>query len=125
MSGVARVKRGEIYWVNVPAAQTVGHEQHSRRPYVIVSSDSINNTGLVIGVPLTTNMSKACAYRIAIPANEVIKSSGAEYTENSVALTDQVRALDAARLDGQLGKLSDAAIISVGLGLSYVLSLDD
>ena len=121
------VKPGEIYWVTITPSQTVGSEQHNRRPYVIVSRLKINRTSpIVVGIPLTTTRADQVQppHRIQIPANEIVPDAlfrGA--ISNSVALTDQVRALDKKRLETKMGNLSDTALAAVGLGLLYLFDL--
>jgi hypothetical protein len=68
---------------------------------------------------------KASQHRILIPVSEIIKTVGATYNfVDSVALTDQCRVLDAARLDGpSIGSLSRNAILSVQLGLAFLFDI--
>ena len=118
------VVQGEIYWVDIKPEHTVGSEQYKRRPWVIVSKDALNSNRVVIGVPLSTNLDKACAYNIKIPATEILIDAGCQSEiSDSVALTLQIRALDKLRLGTRIGRLTDSAVISVGAGISYVLDL--
>ena len=114
-------------WVDMSTAETIGTEQQKDRPYVIVSRNSVNDIGEnVVGVPLSTKVHKACQHRIQIPPSEIIKDSG--YTRPipaMVALTDHIRVLDPTRLVRRMGRLSDSAIISVGLGLTFLFVLDE
>lgn len=95
------ISQGDIYWVEIRPAETVGSEQHSRRPYVIVSRRDLNEHRTVVGVPLTTTQSKAGGHRTKIPAREISSEPGSNWRpQDSVALTDQVRVLDRSRLQG-------------------------
>lgn len=94
------VGQGDIYWVRARDLDIEGSEQQKNRPYVIVSRSRINQSGRnVVGVPLSTKIHKASAYRILIPIDHMISEPGAAYTlETSVALTDHIRVLDGNRL---------------------------
>jgi len=122
------IRPGDIYFVNIKPYQVVGSEQHSPRPFVIVSRLAINrNQGnIVVGVPLTTTRAHGIhpPHRIVIPAAEISKD--VLFTGNvldCVALTDQVRALDKKRLENKMGTLSNTALVAIGLGLAFVFDL--
>lgn len=122
------IRPGEIYWVTIDPAQTVGREQHSRRPFVIVSRLRINRSGnVVVGLPLTTTGTDRPSHpphRIFIPASEITCDVGLKGgIQNSIALTDQVRALSHDRLESKIGELSATALAAIGLGLSYLFDL--
>lgn len=124
------IKPGEIYYIDIDPKHVVGHEQHSRRPFAVVSRILVNNRGnLVVAVPLTrTNADKTDhpPYRIRIPAEEIAKDPFFKGTvHNSVALVDHVRSLDKARFlpTNKIGVLSNSAVASIGLGLSFLFDL--
>lgn len=120
------IKQGEIYWVDIPKAHTVGSEQWKRRPYIIVSRDAINRIGRnVVGVPLSSKLHKASQYRILLPATEIIKDIGRpDSITDSVALTDQLRVLDVSRLEQpRIGKLSTTAVMALELGVAFVFDI--
>ena len=125
MTSAIKVSRGDVWWVDMSDASTVGGEQDKDRPYVIMSRDSVNDLGLhVVGVPLTTQVRKASTFRIMLPVSEFSKDpSSNKPIQTSVALTDHTRVLDRSRLIQRVARLSDSAIISVGLGLSYLLDI--
>jgi mRNA interferase MazF len=103
---------------------TSGSEQAGMRPYIIISRDLVNrNKPTAVGVPLTSRVEKANSYRIALPAGELIPDIGCQPFVNSVALCDHVRVLDLGRIRKKIGKLSDNARKSVGLGLAFVFDL--
>jgi mRNA interferase MazF len=120
------VKQGEIYWVDIPKEHAVGSEQYKRRPYIIVSRTLVNRRGrTVVGVPLSTTDALSIShppYRIVIPAQDIIRDVSYNGTiEDSIAKTEQVRALDKHRLENRMGKLSDTAKAAViGLGLAFL-----
>jgi mRNA-degrading endonuclease toxin of MazEF toxin-antitoxin module len=122
------IKPGEIYYVTIDPKHTVGREQHTRRPFVIVSRLRINRVGsVVVGVPFTTTGTDRPTHpphRILIPASEISRDVSFVGTiHNSIALTDQVRALDPSRLEDKMGVVSATALASIGLGLSYLFDL--
>jgi len=104
---------------------TSGSEQAGRRPYIIVSRDIVNkNKPTAVGVPMSTKTQKANSYRILLPVAEIVREIGETYDfQNSVALCDHVRVIDLEQLKRKIGRLSDTAIASVGLGLSFVFDL--
>src|SRR5947209_1448424 len=122
------VKQGEI-WLYEPPTVTPsqqidpnplhvasGHEQTGLRPYIIVSRDLLNKgegVSNAVAVPMSKNMSKANAYRIALPVAELIPDVGKHPFLPSVALCDHVRVIDLKRLRGRIGKLSGNAPSSV------------
>ncbi len=127
------IKQGEIYLYEPPVVSsseqaalltTSGSEQAGLRPYIIVSRDIVHrNKPTVVGVPLTTKVNKANSYRIMLPAGELIADLGCSPFQNSVALCDHVRVLDINRFRKKIGRLSENAVLSVGLGLANVFDL--
>ena len=120
------IKQGGLYWVDIPKPQTLGSEQWKRRPYVIVSRTVVNRVGsVVVGVPLSTKIHKASQYRILLPVTEIIKDAGCPDTMvTSVALTDQIRVLDIARLEQpRIGYLSRTAVAALELGLAVMFDI--
>jgi mRNA interferase MazF len=95
------VKVGDIHWVDLP--QTNGHEQHGRRPAVVLQDEAYGaNLPTVIVIPLS---SAKAALRFAgtalVRAND---SSGLRI--DSVALVFQCRAIDRSRLRERLGAIA-------------------
>jgi mRNA-degrading endonuclease toxin of MazEF toxin-antitoxin module len=99
-------KQGEIYWVFAKDLDILGHEQEKSRPYVIVSSNYVNNQGQknVVGVPFSTRLHKANSHRILIPVIHMIRDAACtRQLTDSVALTDHIRVLDPNRFDPKWG----------------------
>jgi mRNA-degrading endonuclease toxin of MazEF toxin-antitoxin module len=128
---MVEVKQGEIWLYEPPGASTSeqsallvtsGSEQSGLRPFVIVSRDLVNKgRPTAVGVPLTTKVKKANAFRIQIPQAELLHDVGRDPFLPSVALCDHVRVLDLNQLRTKIGRLSDNALNSVvGLGLAFV-----
>lgn len=123
------INRGLVFWVDMPAEHTIGSEQYKRRPWVVVSSDSLHQRmSIVQAVPLTSQRHKADGFlgcRIEITLADFVPSDdGIPLTEDGVALTEQVRVLAHERLDGQpAGKLSQAAMARIDTGLRFVFRI--
>src|SRR5690348_4500172 len=88
---------------------TSGSEQSGLRPFVIVSRDLANKgKPTAVGVPLSSKIHKANAYRILLPSAELIADLGSNYTfTDSVALCDHIRVLDLNQIKRKVGRLSD------------------
>ena len=126
------ILQGDIYWVYAHDLDIEGSEQQKNRPYVIVSRLRINRMGKnVVGVPLSTVLSKAGGHRILIPIELMVKDlawplqwpSGTprRQLETSVALTDHIRVLDKVRLtQPRMGYLAATAVGGLELAINYI-----
>jgi mRNA interferase MazF len=113
---------GDIYWVTLPMQG--GSEQAGRRPCIVMSRRSVNTGNTVVVVPMTTNISRATAWRVQLPVVEIIKDLGCtSEIKPSVALCHQVRAVDRKAFEGKIGKLSQNAVLAIQLGLSYLFDI--
>jgi mRNA interferase MazF len=94
----ASPQQGEVYWTD--PNPTRGREQAKPRPFVIVSVDQLNQTGLglSLAVPLTRT-DFASSLHLAIPASE------GGLKENGFAMPEQLRAISHERLSRRLGSL--------------------
>jgi len=107
------VGRGEVWWVDLDP--TRGSEIRKSRPAVVVSADALNSVRrTVIVVPLSTAPEPRPPLVVATP------SAG----EASVAVCDQVRAVDKQRLTRAAGRLAPADLRAVEAGLRAVLMLE-
>jgi mRNA-degrading endonuclease toxin of MazEF toxin-antitoxin module len=114
------VTTGEIYWCEPDPKDTVGSEQEKDRPWVIVSVTHLHRGNCVVGVPLTKNLQKACAHLVQLPKSEMTMD-GSESPYDSVALTDQIRALDKTRFRRKAGSISRVGLNAIRLGLQRYL----
>lgn len=81
------IQRGDVFWANLDP--TIGVEIQKTRPVVVMSNDVINQRSqLVIVIPLTTNVTHLSPSHVLIPRGE------GGLTEDSKALTEQIRAMD-------------------------------
>jgi mRNA-degrading endonuclease toxin of MazEF toxin-antitoxin module len=116
------VNPGDIYWITIPSKG--GREQDGRRPCVVMSRLSVNRGNPVVVVPMTTNLNKANAYNIKIPAQEIIRDiASTSIVVDSVALCGQCFAVDKRKFESKLGKLSHTALLAVQLGLGYLFDI--
>ncbi len=111
------IQRGEVYQV-IPD-RSVGKEIQKKRPCVVVSSNIMNSNGdLAIVCPITEGK----GLQFDIIHIEIKKGEGGA-TKESVALCDQVKAVDQSRLMEKLGNLSANAMHKIDKGLKVVLDL--
>jgi mRNA-degrading endonuclease toxin of MazEF toxin-antitoxin module len=122
LSESSPIDAGEIFWLTIPSKG--GREQEGRRPCIVMSRRSVNMGNPVVVVPVTTNLARANAYNIQIPAVEIIRDIGSSTPiVDCVALCGQAFAVDKRKLEAKLGKLSQLAVLSVQLGLSYLFDI--
>ncbi len=106
------VRRGEVWWVDLDP--TRGSEIRKTRPAVVLTADALNRARrTVVVVPLSTGPAPRPPIVIAVT------SAGA----GSVAVCDQVRAVDKGRLTQRAGQLAAADLRAVEDGVRVVLGL--
>jgi mRNA interferase MazF len=106
------VRRGEVWWMDLDP--TRGGEIRKTRPAVVLSADPLNRARrTVVVVPLSTGPTPRPPLVVATP------SAG----EGSVAVCDQVRAVDKVRLTRAAGRLTGADMRAVEDGARTVLEL--
>jgi mRNA interferase MazF len=106
------VRRGDVWWVDFDVIED--GEMRKMRPAVVVTADALNRARrTVVVVPQATGPSPRPPIVVATP------SAG----ERRVAVCDQARAVDKARLTRTAGALSAADLRAVEEGLRRVLEL--
>lgn len=106
------VRRGEVWWVDLDP--TRGSEIRKTRPAVVLTADALNRARrTVVVVPLSTGPVHRPPIVVAVA------SAGA----GSVAVCDQVRAVDKGRLTQRAGQLAAADLRAVEDGVRVVLGL--
>jgi mRNA interferase MazF len=106
------VRRGEVWWVDLDP--TRGGEIRKTRPAVVLTADALNRARrTVVVVPLSTGPTPRPPIVVAIA------SAGA----GSIAVCDQVRAVDKIRLTRLVGQLATADLRIVEDGVRVVLGL--
>lgn len=87
------MRRGEIYWVDIPNA--IGHELMKDRPAIIVSCDALNDNSPVVQV----------VYCSASPKKELPEHITIRSTEQiSTALCENVYTVDKSRVGRYVGR---------------------
>ncbi len=110
------MKRGEVYEASLGSIE--GSEQRGARPVVIVSRNAINEASpVVVIVPFT----RYCGQRI-YPSQVVLRAPEAGLDRDSVAMAEQIRAIDKGRLGQLRGALSPAGV--EGLDRALLIALD-
>lgn len=114
---MSALQRGEVY--EVYPDPSIGKEIKKKRPCVVVSANVFNlNSPLAVVVPLTDAKGKT-----ADILHIEVKRKEAGLSKDSIALCDQVKAVDQSRLDQKLGNLSASTMNNIDNGLRAVLSL--
>lgn len=108
------MNRGDIYWVDIPTRNPAGKEISKTRPCIIVSVAALNRArSTVVMVPLSSNN------KVYPPISISIASAGG----NSVAVCDQLLAVDKSRLKQPKGKLTSAELATLDESLRMLLGL--
>lgn len=128
MSDIPIPQRGDIFWADLPGAESVGSEQRDRRPVLVVSASKLNDAlpRICVIVPLTTNLDKANRnFRIRILESAKIPEQGTSGCPgDSVALTEQIRCISRDRLDeNRIARAKPVAVAAVEAGIKFVLGL--
>ena len=114
--GVGKIGTGEVWLAQLDP--TVGDEQGGRRPVVVVSSDGLHSLpiNMVVAVPLT-------GQDRGLVTQPRIESDGSGLRKASFARPEDVRAIDAARLERRLGHISAGELAEIRKVLRYFLDL--
>jgi mRNA interferase MazF len=109
-------RRSEIWLVDF--GDPVGREQSGRRPAVVISGDSLNESraGVVVVVPITT------AYR-GLPSHIEIDQGSSGLDEVSYAKCEDVKSSSEERLIGRLGSAGDDVMFQAARALRFLLEL--
>jgi mRNA interferase MazF len=112
------VRRGEVWWASAP--EPSGSGPGLRRPYLIVSANSFNESRIntVIAAVITSNLRLADA-----PGNVRLPLRGTGLTKASVVNVSQVITIDKTFLTERVGRIRPASMAAVDDGLRLALSL--
>jgi mRNA interferase MazF len=106
------IRRGEVWWVDLDP--TRGSEIRKTRPAMVLTEDALNRARrTVVVVPLSTGPTPRPPIVVATASAGV----------GSVAVCDQVRAVDKSRLSRCVGQLAAADLRAVEDGVRVVLGL--
>lgn len=110
-------KRGEVYFIRIPAGTTVAHEIRYSRPGVIVSTDELNSDSYTVNVVF---LSTAAAERHDIPTD---RHPLVTANKLSAAICEQVSTVDVSRLGTFICQLTDEEMERIDVGLADCLGL--
>jgi len=112
------MRRGEIWWAELPAP--IGSGPGHRRPVVIVQADSFNRSRIrtVIAPAVTSNLDLA-----APPGNVRLDARETGLRRDCVVNVSQVVTLDRELLSSRAGELSPERLRDLDAGLRLALSL--
>lgn len=112
------MQRGQVFDARLEPVE--GSEQGGTRPVIIVSRDIINtNSPVVLAVPCTTHRSQKKIY----PTQVLISAGEAGFSNDSIAMADQVRALSKQRLLKLRGTLTAKTLSQLEQALLIALDL--
>ena len=112
MTQSVTVRRGEIWWIALDP--TKGSEINKTQPAIVLTANALQRVrNTVVVVPLSTGPTVRPPLVIAVP------SAG----PGSVAVCDQLRAVDKSRLSSRTGQLSNLDLRAVEDGVRAVLVL--
>ena len=116
MVGVIEVRTGEIWLAQLDP--TVGHEQGGRRPVLIVSSNGLHSLpiDMIVVVPLT-------GHDRGLVTQPQISNPESGLSRVSFARPEDMRAIDARRLQRRLGMVNPTELAEVRKVLRYFLDL--
>ena len=112
------MKRGELWWADLP--EPVGSEPGYRRPVLIISDDSFNQSKIrtVLAVSLISNLKLRRA-----PGNLFLTAQETGLSRDSVLNVSQIVTLDKEFLGSRIGRLTEDVLENVESGLKLVLGL--
>jgi mRNA interferase MazF len=118
MAALPKPVRGDVFSARLDP--TEGSEQAGTRPVTVVSRDSINaNSPVVVVVPLTdaANVKRTYPSHVYLPKN----SGGLRM--DSVAKTEQIRAIQISRFVGYYGRLDKPSLTRIEEAIRITLAL--
>jgi mRNA interferase MazF len=112
------MKRGEIWWADLP--EPLGAEPGYRRPVVIVSNDSYNQTLIqtVIVLMITSNLKYA-----KLSNNIFLSKEETGLNTDSVINITQLGTIDRGLLEQRLGSVNQVTLEQLNENLKTVLGL--
>jgi len=112
------LRRGDIHWANLRAP--VGSEPGYRRPVLIVSADSFNDSRIntVVALAISSNLALADA-----PGSVEMPAADSGLDRDSVVNVSQVVTLDKIQVGDRAGSVETGTMRLVEAGLRLVLQL--
>ncbi len=112
------MKRGDIYLANL--TPRTGSEQSGRRPVIIVSHNSLNQTESwrsIIVIPVSTSTLQA---KRKLTIVQIPKGNG-NLSKDSIAVCHQVTTLDRAKFENYIGTLPEEILKQIEEGLKSAM----
>lgn len=112
------MRRGEIWWASLP--EPSGSDPGSRRPLLIVSANSFNESRIntVVAAVITSTLRLADA-----PGNVRLPARGTGLAKPSVVNVSQIITVDKAFFTEHVGRVPPRLLADVDEGLRLVLSI--
>jgi mRNA interferase MazF len=116
MVGVTDIQTGDIWLADLDP--TVGRDQGGRRPVAVVSSNDLHSLpiDMVVVVPLTS-------HDRGLVTQPRIFSDRSGLNRVSFARPEDIRSIDASRLQRRLGQVSDDELAEIRKVMRYFLDL--
>jgi mRNA interferase MazF len=116
-------RRSEVWLVDF--GDPVGREQSGRRPAVVVSADSLNESraGVVVVVPITTTYRGLPSHIEIDRGNSGLDRGNSGLDEVSYAKCEDVKSVSEQRLIGRLGVVGDEVMFQAARTLRFLLDL--
>ncbi len=111
-----RPRKDEVWLVDF--GDPIGREQAGRRPAVIVSVNSLNESpaGVVIVVPITRSHRN-------LPSHVELEPGGSGLTEVSYAKCEDVKSVSEYRLITRIGSIAEEASFQINRILGFLLGI--
>ena len=90
------------------------------RPALVIQSDFLDETGSVLVCLLTTRLRDAPLYRLTLPSGD---ATGLR--EPSQVMVDKIMAVRRDRCGAPMGRADDAALLTLGRLLAFVVGVAD
>lgn len=109
--------RGDIWLVTLDPV--IGHEQAKKRPCLVLSNNTFNNSsaGLIVIIPLTSKKRN-------IPLHIPVYTPEGGLTSNSFLMCEQIRSVSVERFSMNMGKVSNNTLHSVEYALRVLLDFE-
>jgi mRNA interferase MazF len=112
-------KRGEVWWVR--PGKTAGAELQKKRPYVVISADSMGNVPVKIVVPLKTWQDRFVGWPWVVRI-EPTQANGLKRSEAADVM--QVKSFDTGKFVERQGRLSAAELDEITAALAIVVEYE-
>ncbi len=136
-----KVRRGVLYWVDLPTRHTEGQEYgnhphadgtESPRPWLVVSAPQLSSRKIALACPASTAAARRydpqrtydAYYRVLVEETDIKRVPGARgVPRRTVILCDQVRVMSLDRFRQPLGQVEEHVMDQVDLALMTALDL--